>query len=476
MAERFSGNRDERRNDPVRGAGKSGGLVVWLSGADPHVLAKVPRERRKFSGLGGVVLTTAIMATLSAIFALSSGVRAPLFLAIPLGLLWGLAIMNLDRWLVTAAVRRDRWYQNLAVALPRLFLALIIGAVISTPLVLWIFQREINAELDVIHQQKLDQQAQILNNDARFKGIPALQARVAKLQGIVDGTAPPESVEDDPTVKQLKAQYDALDKQYRDAQASATCELDGSCGTHHVGAGTSYQQKQRVADDLKRQRDAVGAQLASARQSATARIGNSAASARQSAADELARDRAELTRLTTLKKQESDQFAASNREDRGLLAQMEALTHFTNHSFTLKTSYLALLLFITAIEVLPVFTKFLMNLGPPSLYDEILAQAEETDKQTAATRLAAEVEIHEKETDRWRTEQLSMATSAPVEEPRSGGGGLTGLLGTLGQSRSTPRRRRRSNSEYADWPDAEDGGSTDEYGSDEDGDRKWGWQ
>jgi len=507
VAGQFSSSRDERRGDSALAAGRSGGLILWLSGADPHVLAKVPRERRKFSGIGGVVLTTAVMATLSATFALSSGVRVPLLLAIPLGVLWGLAIMNLDRWLVTAAVRRERWYQNLAVALPRLILALIIGAVISTPLVLWIFQREINTELDIIHQQKLDQQAQILNNDTRFKGMPALQDRVNKLQGIVDGTAAPESVEDDPTVKNLETQVATASNQYNAAQQAANKELDGTDGTHSQGAGPVYQQKQKVADDLKRQRDDLQNQLDAAKRAAQARINGSAANEKQSATDELAKDKAELARLTTLKKQESDQFAANNREDRGLLAQMDALTHFTNHSFTLKTAYIALLLFITAIEVLPVFTKFLLNLGPPTLYDQILAKAEETDVETATasfdyeknlaareleTRsdhehevvdglvkkmVAVEAEVYDKAIDRWRTEQLGLARSGNGTGPEQPRTGLTGLLGSLGLGRSaTPRQRRRSADGYAEWPDAErDGGRPDTYGSDNDDDGKWGW-
>ena len=195
------------RNDLSGAVGRpKGGFIIWLSGADPAVLAKCPRERRKFTGIGGVVLTTSVMAALSSMFALRIGVRAPLLVAIGVGLLWGLAIMNLDRWLVTAATRRERWYQNLLAMLPRVLLALVIGAVISTPLVLWIFQREINTELDIIQQANLTQQEQRLSSDTRFQGLPALQKKVDELQAIVDGTAPPPSVADDPKVKQYQTQ------------------------------------------------------------------------------------------------------------------------------------------------------------------------------------------------------------------------------------------------------------------------------
>src|SRR4051794_38126764 len=119
-----------RRSEPDGRA--RGGLFIWLSGADREVLAKVPRERNKFTALGGVVLMTATMAAASFTFAMVIGVRAPIPVAVVIGLLWGLAIMNLDRWLVTATPRRDHWYQNLAATLPRVVLALIMGLVIST--------------------------------------------------------------------------------------------------------------------------------------------------------------------------------------------------------------------------------------------------------------------------------------------------------------------------------------------------------
>jgi hypothetical protein len=114
--------------EPATVANKTRGLVrtatrrsflIWLSGADLDTLSRSPRERRKFSGLGGVVLTTSCMASVSMAFALHNGVRAALWAAIVVALLWGLAIANLDRWLIVAATRRKKWWQNLASAAQR---------------------------------------------------------------------------------------------------------------------------------------------------------------------------------------------------------------------------------------------------------------------------------------------------------------------------------------------------------------------
>lgn len=112
--------------------------------------------------------------------------------AILLGLGWGLAVMNLDRWLVSAAQRRDRWFANVVQALPRLLIALIIGTLISTPIVLFLFQREINAELAVIHQDRRASFATAQAGDPRFARIPALQRDVANGRTALANETDPE--------------------------------------------------------------------------------------------------------------------------------------------------------------------------------------------------------------------------------------------------------------------------------------------
>jgi hypothetical protein len=381
-------------------------LLLWLSGADLDTLSRTPREKRKFIGVGGIVLTTSALAAASFIFALNMGARAPLYLAIPAGLLWGLAIMNLDRWLVAATQRRPKWWQNLLTALPRVLMALVIGAVISTPLVLWLFQREIDAQLNVIHQRKLDQHQQALLQDTRFTVIPDLQKRIATNQAIADGKT--ENVESDPTVKDLQAQYDELDRRFQAAQADATCEFDGTCGTKTRGGGPAYQQKKAVAEDLRRQRDEVGLKLDQARKDAATKQSQNAGAQRTTAADQVRRDQAELDRLQNLKKAEEDQFKADTLNDRGLLARLGALSELTGKNSTLQLAYLMLLLFITTIEVLPVAVKFLLNLAPETTYDEILREAEEADVFAAKQELQRRKDLLEFEstTRKAREQQL----------------------------------------------------------------------
>jgi len=364
-------------------------ILLTLSGADRATLVRCPSETNRLVGVGGVVLTTATMAAASAMFALRAGLSAPWVAVVPVGLLWGLAILNLDRWLVVAARRRERWYQNLAIALPRLVLALVIGAVVSTPLVLWIFGPEIRAELAATQQHRLDEQRRALDEDARFTGLTALEAEVARLQGIADGTSAPP-VAEDPTVARLAAEHAALEQRYREARSAATCELDGACGTGERGAGPVYQRRQADADELRARLDDVTRRLDEARADADARARSGAEAARTSAVRDVAGARAELDRLRQLKRTEEETVASAVRADTGLLARLDALGRLTGARSSLRTAYLVLLLFITTIEVLPVLVTFLTNAGEPTLYQRVLVRVESTALAAAEADLENE--------------------------------------------------------------------------------------
>ena len=127
-------------------------LLLALSGARPEILDECPSERIKFESLGWAILITSGLATVSMWFALSSAMGVNGFAAVLPALAWGLVIMGIDRWLITSMPIDGR--RKFAIALPRFVLAVLLGTLISTPLVLRIFQSEINAEIAVIKAQR----------------------------------------------------------------------------------------------------------------------------------------------------------------------------------------------------------------------------------------------------------------------------------------------------------------------------------
>ena len=122
----------------------------FCSGAHIDTLKKYPIEHNRYVGIGATIFFTALFACLSGGYAMyfvfSGNTLAPVF-AILFGLIWGLAIFNMDRYIVSSINKQGSSNQQLLQALPRILLAIMIGIVISRPLELKIFDKEIRGKL-----------------------------------------------------------------------------------------------------------------------------------------------------------------------------------------------------------------------------------------------------------------------------------------------------------------------------------------
>ncbi|HSC20423.1 MAG TPA: DUF4407 domain-containing protein, partial [Solirubrobacterales bacterium] len=123
-----------------------GELLFWLGGGDEDIAAEFPSERTRIRALGGTVLVTSLLAVVAGAAACHDWLHTPSVLSLPAGIFWGLAIMNLDRWLLLTIRRQSTPLRTLLLALPRLALALIVGLVISTPTLLTVFHGEVHTK------------------------------------------------------------------------------------------------------------------------------------------------------------------------------------------------------------------------------------------------------------------------------------------------------------------------------------------
>lgn len=136
-------------------------FLITCSGADKSILDD-PRcqvERTKYAAIGATVLSTAVLASFSGGYAIYTTFQSyPV--SIFLGIIWGLIIFNLDRYIVLS-LRKERIspalnrQQRVAAhlrqygrALPRFALAILIAIVITRPIELRLFAREIAAYVD----------------------------------------------------------------------------------------------------------------------------------------------------------------------------------------------------------------------------------------------------------------------------------------------------------------------------------------
>jgi hypothetical protein len=352
-------------------------LLMWLAalgGARPGLLKKAPGDIPKHATLGGVLISTALVSSASAFFALYSALRLPVALCVPIAACWGLIILNLDRMLVVSMGRQNGFWLNLWMMLPRLLLAAVIGTVISMPLVLRIFQPEIDSELTIMRAEDTTKARQA--NDAAFAQITKLEQREKELQDTIAGNTQ-AAVSADSDVKTAQAAYDAAVTAYQQAQAAADCELDGTCGTRQRGNGDSAQQKQRVADDARKARDDAKDHLDKVTETVTQRLQNEARSKADAAAKELPTVQGDLARYRDQRKQAEAAANDAESKNTGLLARLEALSRITENRPSGGTAHWALFLLFFSIEVLPVLSKFLASLGAPTVYDRLLAREDD---------------------------------------------------------------------------------------------------
>jgi hypothetical protein len=141
-----------------------GDFFIWCSGAKKQVLSECPIEKGKFIGMGMAVFFVSILSVISSTFfityafakkntnELSFDIHWQYVLC---GILWGIIIFTIDRNIVTTIRKTGIIKDELQKAYPRFILALFIGIVISTPLEMKFFEKEITQKIEekILSQQ-----------------------------------------------------------------------------------------------------------------------------------------------------------------------------------------------------------------------------------------------------------------------------------------------------------------------------------
>lgn len=374
-------------------------------GADADVLEAVPEETSRFVQMFFVLAGTALVSALSMMFALITGVRISIWIAVPLALVWALIIFNLDRFLTSTMRSTRNVWKLVGLAIPRIFLAALIGIVVAEPLVLQAFQNDIAREINATNvvQAQADQDA--VTNGPEKQALDAAAERVATLEeqaatGIVEGTSSTsaETVAAQQTVDQLTAQLAEQQAVIDQARAVYQCELTGEgvgtvpgC-TGVTGEGASSQaaqaqltQAQAGYDALAVQLQDATAELTAANAAGTDAAASSAAQNKQLAADQLPGARAQYESALTAYDARAAQVADGNAEAMGLLSQMSAMERLAEREPALAMAHWLIALLFFMIELLPVLVKVLTSYGEPSLYE----RADAMKRQVALDRVTA---------------------------------------------------------------------------------------
>lgn len=350
------------------------------------MLDQCQSERARFQGLGGAILTTAGIAAVSMTFALVSALKVFPLLAVPVGLAWGFAILSLDRWLVASLPALGG--RRFTLALPRVLLALLLGVVISTPLVLQIFKPEIDAKLIEMQRQRGDEFVLAQQSGGVGQRIARLEQSAASLQKVItSGGEKALDPADDSRMQELtasrkKAQADQ-DKYFEEWQCQLyvgppKCAKKGDGPLAREAEAEFNAARERVK---KIDRDMSGrrSELASAD-----KAGKETRLAQ--ATEDLGAVRRELATLYAQRNDLRGKFAKENTDSDGLLLRLEALDEVSKDNAGLNTARILLFLFFLLIECLPVMVKLMQR---PGAYDRILAAKERQETASAIDEIRA---------------------------------------------------------------------------------------
>jgi uncharacterized protein DUF4407 len=303
-------------------------FLWWCAGAHEKLLRSFPSEHSKYSGLGGVILATFVLASLSAGYAIYS-VFGNWLWTIGFALIWGLIIFNFDRFLVSTmrkygvSKRKQLW-----MAVPRMGLALLIGLTIARPLELKIFEKEIDVKMTENMHKKIQRNDSLL----QIENKALLQNAVADRQRYTNRKM-------------------AIEDSLHNLQSAYVQEADGTGGSGQRGIRDLTRLKMDAYNQALIQYAPELSELNTNIRTQDSIVSNANAGLEE----------------------KRKQYETSVKNNMGFLERNKALSDLSNEESSVFWSSIALSLLIILIEIGPVLSKLIMPIGP---YDIALAKEE----------------------------------------------------------------------------------------------------
>tara|TARA_B110000037_G_scaffold220851_1_gene289958 strand:- start:992 stop:2281 length:1290 start_codon:yes stop_codon:yes gene_type:complete len=235
--------------------------MMWkAAGADRYILERSTySDHVKYACLGGIVVATGLMASLAGGYAfyiifgqqaanLAQGTEATIEAAsspilaivssIVFGLIWGLIIFNIDRFIVASTGKGDGseaiTLSEIKTAIPRILMGIIIAITISKPVELRMFQQEIEVEL----------------NSRRIKEVGKQKREVSQLY-----EADLEQIQEE--ITRLRSDIDKYETIRQEKLDILNNEVDGSGSIAGQGYGPVAKLKQQELELAKVEYDSV---------------------------------------------------------------------------------------------------------------------------------------------------------------------------------------------------------------------------
>lgn len=289
---------------------------LWFcAGGHRSILEKFKALHNIYAGIGAFVFFTSLFAFISSFYALQY-IFSELYLIIPISILWGLFIFNLDRYLVSSMDLSK--IRKIYLAIPRIIIALFLAILISKPLELKFFEYEIDKYLLEQRIDELNEQKQ------KFINSP---------NGLADAQIKLSQIEEQ--IKKGNEKSESLKNEY-------VIESDGSGGTGKLGIGPIFKEKKRVSDEYES-------------------IWNEKRNILES-------ERNDLREKIALKETELENETAESKKiintEMGLLERIQALSDLEAQYSTIRNTGLLLIFLFIFIETSPILFKLMQENTP----------------------------------------------------------------------------------------------------------------
>ena len=308
-------------------------FLCTIAGSNLQILSRCPYEINRHARIGAIIISTALLASLSMFFAIQT-ISKSILLGLFAGLVWGIVIFNLDSYIVASYKKNENKWTEFKIAIPRLILAIILGYSISLPLELKVFENEIQEEIITIKVERENK----LKDEINKGYLKDIEKHVNAKKDLI--------AQNEKLYKRLdeyKNKVSILENELRD-------EIGGSGRTNKSGYGTTASN--------------IDAQLSIARK-------------------EQQEQEEQITPLLINNRiliQSLDSIIASvtKKESKpidlyGISAQLDGLKRLTDRNDYVWFAYWIFFLLILSIETAPIFVKLFTQKGS---YDEILSMDE----------------------------------------------------------------------------------------------------
>ena len=319
-------------------------MLWWFSTSISEIIkeCKSDANRAKIIGLG--VLFTFLYATIAWIYFWSISIASP-WIFVPLGLFMGFGILTIDRILISS-IKSGKI--NLIPTIFRVLLAVALGTFIAQPIILWMFNDDLQGEIKILNDVKIEERNQSL-----------LAIKASESYSLLSQK---ESLE-----SRLSSKY--LDVQ--EARQSYTMEIDGTGGSKRFGIKEVAKEKGKL---LERQ-EAEYVKLMSTVQPQLDSIS------------------VNLAKIESKYLKEFGVFKEGYRNT-GFLIHVEALQSLLQKDETgsLKERYYLLLIILILFELVPIISKIFL---PTGSYDRKVALVEEMETRTFQSDFERDIAVHE---------------------------------------------------------------------------------